>query len=157
SNRLFVQELSALYRAYVAGQPSPLPELALQYADYALWQRSWLQGAVLQEQLAYWKKQLAGVVPLQLLTDRPRPPVQTFRGARQSVLLPIILSEDLKQLSQRADVTLFMTLLAAFQVLLRRYTAQEDISVGTPIANRNHAEIESLIGFFVNTLVLRTN
>ncbi|MBD1908662.1 non-ribosomal peptide synthetase [Funiculus sociatus GB2-A5] len=155
---VLIRELAALYEVYVDGQPSPLPELPIQYADFAVWQRQWLQGEVLKTQLSYWKQQLRGNLPaLQLPTDRPRSPVSTFRGASQSFVLPASLSEALKALSQRENVTLFMTLLAAFKALLYRYTRQDDILVGTPIANRNRAEIEGLIGFFVNTLVMRTD
>ena len=152
------RELSALYEAFSAGKPSPLPELPIQYADFAVWQRQWLQGETLEAQLAYWKKQLDGVCPvLELPTDRPRPAVQTFRGARQSMVLSKSLTEAVKALSHQEGTTLFMTLLAAFQTLLYRYTGQDDIIVGSPIANRNRSEIEGLIGFFVNTLVLRTD
>ncbi|HJT56502.1 MAG TPA: amino acid adenylation domain-containing protein, partial [Ktedonobacteraceae bacterium] len=157
SNSIFLGELTTLYNAFVAGQLSPLPELPLQYADFAAWQRQWLQGEVLESQVRYWTEQLHEVAPLELPTDHPRPAVQTFRGTTQSLLLPAQLSEELKRLSQREGVTLFMTLLAVFQALLARYTGQDDISVGTPIANRTHADLESLIGFFVNTLVLRTD
>ncbi|HEX3640069.1 MAG TPA: condensation domain-containing protein, partial [Ktedonobacteraceae bacterium] len=157
SNEVLVRELSTLYQAFLIGQSSPLAPLPIQYADYALWQRGWLQGEVLEVQLAYWKKQLAHVMPLALPTDYPRLPVQTYRGAVQLQLLPGALYEDLVILSQQENVTLFMLLLAAFQVLLLRYTGQTDICVGTPIANRTRAEIEEVIGFFVNTLVLRTN
>src|SRR3989304_2873632 len=137
---------------------SPLPELPIQYADFAHWQRQWLQGEVLESQLSYWKKQLNGSLPvLELPTDRPRPPAQYLLRARQSLVLPKALSESLKALSQKEGVTLFMTLLGAFQTLLHRYAGQDDIVVGTPIANRNRAEIEGLIGFFVNTLVMRTD
>ncbi|WP_460203568.1 amino acid adenylation domain-containing protein [Scytonema sp. NUACC21] len=154
---VLIRELAALYEAYSREQPLTLPELPIQYADFAHWQRQWLSGEVLQAQLEYWKQQLAGAPPvLELPTDRPRPPVQTFRGASQSLALPEPLSQGLKALSQRYGVTLFMTLLAAFQTLLYRYTGQSDICVGSPIANRNRSETESLIGFFVNTLVLRT-
>jgi len=152
----FVRELAALYEAYMTGRPSPLPALPIQYADFAAWQREWLQGDVLEEQLSYWKRQLADVPPLlELPTDRPRPPVQSYRGAHEALLLSESLSRSLKELSRREGATLFMTLLAAFSTLLHRYTNQEDILVGTPIANRNRSETESLIGFFVNTLVLR--
>ena len=152
------KEIGSLYQSFSTGQPSPLPELSIQYADFAHWQRQWLQGEVLETQLSYWKKQLAGAPPsLDLPTDRRRPAVPTFHGARQSVVLSKSLTEALKGLSRQEGVTLFMTLLAAFKVLLSRYTGQEDIVVGTPIAGRNRAEIEGLIGFFVNTLVLRTN
>ena len=155
---IFIRELSAFYEAFSKGAPSPLPELAIQYADFAHWQRQWLQGDVLAAHLAYWRQQLAGAPPvLELPTDRPRPAVQTFRGAAQFLALPKPLSQKLKVLSQRWGVTLFMTLLAAFQTLLYRYTGQSDICVGAPIANRNRSEIEGLIGFFVNTLVLHTD
>ena len=151
------RELSVFYQAFVQGQPSPLAELPLQYADFAVWQREWLQGEVLESQLSYWKRQLEGIsAVLNLPTDRPRPAVQSYRGARQSILLSKELTGQLKALSRKEGVTLFMTLLAAFQTLLYRYTGQEDIAVGSPIANRNRTEIEGLIGFFVNTLVLRT-
>ncbi|HJT57763.1 MAG TPA: amino acid adenylation domain-containing protein, partial [Ktedonobacteraceae bacterium] len=152
---IFLRELTILYNALAAGQPSPLSELSLQYADFASWQRQWLQGEVLEAQVAYWSEQLRGIPSLELPTDHPRPAVQTFRGAHQNLLLPALLSEELKRLSQREGVTLFMTLLGAFQVLLSRYSGQSDIAVGTPIANRTRAELEKLIGFFVNTLVLR--
>ena len=151
-------ELSMLYRAFVNGEPSPLAELPIQYADFAVWQREWLQGEVLDRQLSYWKKQLEKIpAVLNLPTDRRRPAVQSDRGARQSFVLSKELSGQLKALSRKEGVTLFMTLLAAFQTLLHRYTGQEDIVVGSPIANRNRPEIEGLIGFFVNTLVLRTD
>jgi amino acid adenylation domain-containing protein len=154
---IFIRELSALYQAYCAGEPSPLPELPIQYADFAHWQRQYLTGEVLEAQLDYWKEQLAGIPPLlELPTARPRPPVQTFRGGTIPIELNIDLTKNLKTLSQKYGATLFMTLLAAFAALLSRYSGQEDIVVGSPIANRNRAEIESLIGFFVNTLVMRT-
>jgi amino acid adenylation domain-containing protein len=149
------EELSVLYAAFQAGKASPLPELPIQYADYACWQRQWLQGEVLARQLGYWKQQLGGELPvLELPTDRSRPPVQSFQGASQSLRLPPGLQEGLRALGQREGATLFMTLLAAFQALLHRYTAQDMIIVGTPIANRNQIETEGLIGFFVNTLAL---
>ncbi|HVN78384.1 MAG TPA: amino acid adenylation domain-containing protein [Terriglobia bacterium] len=152
------RELSALYSAFSQGGASPLPPLKVQYADYAMWQRKWLQGEVLQNQLAYWKQQLGGELPaLELPTDRPRPAVQTFHGSVEDMVLSKSETEGLKRLSRREGVTLFMTLLAAFQTLLHRYSGQEDIVVGTPIAGRNRPEIEGLIGFFVNTLALRTN
>ncbi len=155
---VLIRELTTLYEAYATGQESPLPELGIQYADYAHWQRGWLQGEVLERQLGYWKKQLDGAPALlELPTDYPRPPVQTFRGAHKSLTLPEQLTNDLKALTQRSGVTLFMTLLAAFQTLLSRYSGQDDIVVSTGIANRNRAETEPLIGFFVNTLVLRTD
>ncbi|MBA2448198.1 MAG: amino acid adenylation domain-containing protein [Chloroflexi bacterium] len=151
------RELAALYEAYAVGRPSPLPEPAIQYADFAVWQRERLRGEALEAQLAYWKRQLAGLPELDLPAARPRPPVQSFRGDRHSLLLPEALSEALKALSRREGATLFMTLLAAFQTLLARYTGQDDVVVGSPIAGRNRVEIEPLIGFFVNTLVLRTD
>ncbi|GER91693.1 hypothetical protein KDW_58550 [Dictyobacter vulcani] len=155
---ILTRELSQLYTAYVNGQPFALSELPLQYADYALWQRQWLQGEVLDAQLAYWKQQLSGAEPLALLTDYPRPVVQTYNGAQRRIELSSELSNAIKQLGQREGTTLFMTLLAAWQVLLSHYSSgQEDISVGTPIANRTQEQIEGLIGFFVNTLVLRSD
>ncbi|GER91696.1 hypothetical protein KDW_58580 [Dictyobacter vulcani] len=154
---VLTNEIGQLYPAIVAGQPSPLPELPLQYADYALWQRNWLQGDVLNVQLDYWKKQLGGAEPLALPTDRSRPAVQTYRGSSQRLVISRELSQTLKLFSQREGSTLFMTLLAAWQVLLSHYSGQEDISVGTPIANRTQAQLEGLIGFFINTLVLRSD
>lgn len=133
----------------------PLP---IQYADFAHWQRQWLQGETLEHHLAYWQQQLGGnLAPLELPTDRPRPPVQTFRGAKASRVLPTPLVEALRQLSQQEGATLFMTLLAAFKTLLYRYTGESDICIGTPIAGRTRVQLEKLIGFFVNTLVLRTD
>ncbi|HET8842658.1 MAG TPA: condensation domain-containing protein, partial [Ktedonobacteraceae bacterium] len=157
SNGIFVRELNALYAAFAAGAPSPLPALPFQYADFAVWQRTWLRGRKLEEEALYWKKHLEGIVPLELPTDRPRSLLPTFLGETYELALPRSLSEDLRKLSQKEGVTLFMTLLAAFQLLLSRYTQQTDIAVGTPIANRDRAEIENLIGFFVNTLVLRSD
>jgi amino acid adenylation domain-containing protein/non-ribosomal peptide synthase protein (TIGR01720 family) len=155
---VLVSEVAALYQAYLDGRPSPLPELTIQYADFAYWQREWLQGEVLEKQLDYWKKQLdEAPALLELPTDRPRPASQSFVGANVSLELSKSLTESLKALSQQEGTTLFMTLLAAFQILLSRYSGKQDIVVGTPIANRNHAETENLIGFFVNTLVLRTD
>ncbi|MBN3990706.1 MAG: amino acid adenylation domain-containing protein [Nostoc sp. NMS2] len=155
---VFVQELATLYNAYSQDQPSPLAPLPVQYADFALWQRQWLQGDVLQSQLSYWQQQLASAPALlSLPTDRPRPAVQTDNGAYQEFALSQELTGKLTQLSQQQGVTLFMTLLAAFDTLLYRYTGTEDILVGSPIANRDRSEIEGLIGFFVNTLVMRTN
>ena len=151
------RELSALYDAFSNGKPSPLPELTIQYADYAIWQQQSLQSEVFEKQLSYWKKQLNGISTLQLPTDRPRPVVQIHRGARESLTLSNELTESLKALSRKEGASLFMTLLAAFQILLHRLTGQDDIAVGAPIAGRNRPEIESLIGFFLNTLVLRTD
>ncbi len=158
SRGVLYRELSALYEAFSAGKPSPLPEPPIQYADFAVWQRQWLQGKTLEVQLSYWKKQLEGAPSvLEVPTDRPRPAVQTFRGARQSLVLSKSLTEAVKALSRQEGATLFMTLLAAFKTLLHRYTGQDDIIVGSPIAGRNRPEVEGLIGFFVNTLVLRTD
>ncbi len=155
---VIVRELSSLYEAYRKGQPSPLHELTIQYADYAAWQREWLQGDVLETQLAYWKSRLGGkLATLELPADRPRPAVRTSRGATQHFTLPAQLSNSLRELSRQQGVTLFMTLLAAFKTLLWRYTGQDDIVVGSPISGRNRSETEPLIGFFINTLVLRTD
>ena len=154
---IFYKELATLYYGQVTGHPVELPSLPLQYADFAVWQRNWLQGDVLDRQLTYWRTQLAGAPPyLDFPTDAPRPLQQTYRGDRVSFTLPPSLTQGIKRLSQKEGVTLFMTLLAAFQLLLFRYTGQRDILVGTPIAGRTHTELEGLIGFFVNTLVLRT-
>ncbi|MBW4632892.1 MAG: amino acid adenylation domain-containing protein [Iphinoe sp. HA4291-MV1] len=158
SMEIFIYELSALYKAFCAGESSSLPQLPIQYADFAAWQREWLSGEVLQTQLDYWKEHLAGAPPLlELPTDRPRPPVQTFQGSTQYFQLNQEVTQKLKTLSQQSGATLFMTLVAAFTTLLSRYSGQEDIVIGSPIANRTRSEIESLIGFFVNTLVLRTD
>ncbi|MGH8000645.1 MAG: amino acid adenylation domain-containing protein, partial [Brasilonema sp.] len=155
---VLIRELAALYEAFSKGQPSPLPELPIQYVDFAYWQRQWLQSERIQPLRSYWKQQLSGELPvLNLPTDRPRSPVQTFKGAQTKLVLSETLTKALKKLSHQEGVTLFMTLLAAFKTLLYRYTGQTDILVGSPIASRNRAEIESLIGFFVNILVLRTN
>ena len=155
---LFLTELAQLYQAFLVAQPSPLPNLPIQYADFAQWQRTLLQGEFLEAQLAYWRKQLAGApAVLELPADRPRAAVQTFHGARLSLELPEDVRAQLAELSRREGVTMFMTLLAAFQTLLYRYTGREDIVVGSPSASRNRSEIENLIGFFVNTLVLRTD
>jgi amino acid adenylation domain-containing protein len=157
SRELLIRELGRLYEAFWHDRSSPLSELAIQYADFAWWQRRWLRGEVLDSQLAYWKKQLAGVTSgSELPSDRPRPPVQSFRGARVLHALPAATTAELKELSKRQGVTLFMTLLAGFDTFLHVYTGEEDIVVGSPIANRNRAETEALIGFFVNTQVLRT-
>jgi amino acid adenylation domain-containing protein len=158
SFNVFVQELTTLYSAFSTGKPSPLPNLEIQCVDFAYWQRQWLQGEVLEAQVSYWKEKFAGSFPtLELPTDRPRPPMQTFHGARRSIVLPKVLTEALKALSRQEESTLFMTLLAAFKTLLYRYTGQTEIVVGTPIANRRWIELEKLIGFFANTLVLRTD
>ena len=152
---VLTRELSALYGAYRRGEASPLAELPVQYADYSLWQREWLQGEVLEQQLAYWRETLAELPVLELPTDRPRPMAASYRGARVAFELGEELTGGLKALSRREGTTLFMTLLAAFQVLLYRYSGQEDLAVGVPIAGRSRPELEGLIGFFVNMLVLR--
>ncbi|HEY0607972.1 MAG TPA: amino acid adenylation domain-containing protein, partial [Herpetosiphonaceae bacterium] len=154
---VFVRELVTLYVAFSEGTTPALPELPIQYADYAVWQRRWLSGAVLAAQLDYWKQQLVDPPVLDLPTDYLRPAVPSFRGAVHTFLLPAALSADLAALSRREGVTLFMTLLAAWQILLARYSGQSDIVVGSPIANRTRAETEDLIGCFINTLVLRTD
>ena len=148
SAKVFIEEFAAFYEAFSAGNPSPLPELPIQYADFAYWQRQWLQGETLETQVSYWKAQLNGAPPvLELPTEHPRPAIQTYRGSKESVVLSTDLSEALKVLSQREGVTLFITLLAAFKTLLYRYTEQEDILVGSPIANRTHLDIEDLTLF----------
>jgi amino acid adenylation domain-containing protein len=154
---VILRELAEIYAAFAAGEPSPLPEPVLQYADFACWQRQWLQGEVLEEQLAFWKRQLAGApAVLELPLDFPRPPVQTSRGAVLSRVLPRDLTDELKAFSQREGVTLYMVLLAGFAALLHACTGRLDLVVGTSIANRNRVELEGLVGFFVNMLVLRT-
>ena len=153
---LLIWELTCLYPALAVGRPSPLAELPIQYADYAIWQREWLSGNVLADQLDYWKKQLVDIPVLQLPTDHPRPPLQTYRGATREFAIPGHVCLALKELCQREGVTLFMIFLAAFQILLHHYAGQDDIVVGIPISNRNRAELANVIGFFVNTLVLRS-
>ncbi|HEX3555022.1 MAG TPA: amino acid adenylation domain-containing protein, partial [Thermoanaerobaculia bacterium] len=156
SRGVLVTEVARLYAAFVKGEPSPLPELAVQYADFALWQRGWLQGEVLERQLAYWRQRLAGAPVVEFPADRPRPPVQSFRGALHSAVFPAELSAAVAALARQQALSPYMVLLAAFLVVVRRYTGLEDVVVGTPIANRTRGELEGLIGFFVNTLVLRT-
>jgi len=155
---VLTREIMVLYEAFVKDEPSPLPEITLQYGDYAYWQQNWLQGEVLQSELQYWKRQLSGTLPVLVLpTERSRPATPTYEGARYTFNLPAKLSEDIKQLSWRESVTPFMTLLAVFKLMLYRYTKLEDIIVGTAHANRNHADTENLIGFFINMLVMRTD
>ncbi|HSE17005.1 MAG TPA: amino acid adenylation domain-containing protein [Pyrinomonadaceae bacterium] len=155
---LLVREISLLYRAYLTGERPELEELPVQYADYALWQRDWLQGAVLERQLDYWKQQLDGSrAVLELPSDRPRPAIQSYRGARVRQEIPAAVTSELQRMSREEGATLFMLLLAGFEVLLYRYTAKEDICVGTPIAGRNRFETESVVGLFVNTLVMRVD
>jgi len=158
STGILVREVATLYVAFCAGGSSPLTALPIQYADFAHWQRLWLQGEILESQIAYWKEQLAGApAQIDLPTDYSRPAVQTFRGAHQSLVLPKRLKDGFKAIGRQEGVTLFMAMLAAFKILLHRYTSQDDVIVGTPIANRNRLETEGLIGFFVNALVLRTD
>jgi hypothetical protein len=158
STGVFVQEFTAKYRAIVSGAPATLPALPIQFPDLAYWQRRWQQDGLLDEQLAYWKKHLQNIPPLLALpTDRPRPQVWSFRGATHALHFPPSLVAELRALGKREGCTLFMTLLAAFQTLLQRYSGMDDICVGSPIANRNRVEVEGLIGFVVNTLVLRGN
>ena len=154
---ILFREFGKLYETFANRRPTSLAPLTIQYADFAEWQREWLQGEELEEQLSYWKQKLAGVTTeLTLPVDHPRPSVPTFQGGHKRVALSPALKHKLNELSKREGVTLFMTLLAAFKTLLYRYTSQEDIVVGSPIAGRSHAEVEDLIGFFVNTLALRT-
>ena len=157
SEGILIRELTALYEAYSRGEQSPLAELEVQYADFAVWQREWLTGEVLEQQLGYWRIQLAGLEPLNLPTDHPRPAVTSHRGGVVPFSLSAELTGQLTALSQREGATLFMTLLAAFQALLYLYTDNEDVVVGSAIANRHHPAIEPLIGFFVNMQVIRTN
>ncbi|MEH2283675.1 MAG: amino acid adenylation domain-containing protein [Nostoc sp.] len=155
---VLIKEIAALYEAFSTGRLSPLSQLPIQYVDFAAWQQRSLQGDLLQSQISYWKNQLKDAPKLlELPTDYPRPAVSSFRGATYSFELSDDLSVALNKLSQQYGSTLFMTLLAAFQTLLWRYTGSEDIVVGSPVANRNRTELEGLIGFFVNTIVLRTN
>ena len=154
---VFIPELTRLYAAFVRRQPSSLPALPIQYADYALWQREWLRGDVLTAQLDYWRRQLAGLAPLELPVDRPRPPVPSGRGGGRSWVLPAAAMERLGGLAQGADATLFMALFSALAATLHRETGAAELPVGMPVANRSRAEIEGLIGFFVNTLVLRAD
>src|SRR6185295_11960049 len=155
SERVLFHELAALYTAARLGRPSPLPEPPLQYADFAAWQRAWPK-EVLERQLAYWRRQLAGapmVLPLPL--DRPRPAVESFRGASRVLHLPAAVAAELRKAARHEGTTLFMLLLAGFAALLARSTGEEDLLIGTPVADRTRPEIEGLIGFFVNTLALR--
>jgi hypothetical protein len=153
---VLIREVAALYEAYSRGGESPLAELPIQYADYAAWQRKWLQGEVLEQQLAYWRTQLSGTLPvLELPTDYPRPDILSYRGASLSVKLSADLTSSVKQLSRQQNCTLYMTLLAAFESLLCRESGATEILVGTATANRSRSETEALIGFFVNMVVMR--
>jgi hypothetical protein len=151
---VLIREVGQLYEAFSEGRPSPLEDLEIQYADYAVWQRNWLQGEALERQLSYWRKQLAGLEPMALPSDHPRPALAAYRGANSGFGISEELSQELKALSRREGVTMFMTLLAAFKTLLMRYSGQVDIVVCSAIANRTRAETEALIGFFVNILAL---
>src|SRR6202035_3205714 len=153
---ILIEEIAALYTAFAGGAPSPLPEPPIQYADFAAWQREWLRGEALDEQVAYWKDEWAGAPGvIELPADRPRPPLQSAQGASVPVALDRALAGALDALAQQEGASLFMLLLAGFQALLHRYSGQDDVLVGSPIANRTQTEIEGLIGLFVNTLVLR--
>ena len=155
---VLVRELTALYAAFSSSEPSPLPELPIQYADFTLWQKEWVEGGAPAESLVYWRRQLSGSLPtLSLHADRPRPPVQTFEGARLNFELTKDFVTELGELGRREGATLSMTFLTTFLVLLHRYTGEEDLLVGLPVANRQRTDIENLIGFFVNLLPLRAN
>jgi acyl-CoA synthetase (AMP-forming)/AMP-acid ligase II/thioesterase domain-containing protein/acyl carrier protein len=154
---VLVRELTALYGAFSEGRPSPLPELSIQYGDFALWQRQWMTAEALRTQLDYWKKRLAGAPALWLPTDKPRPALPSQRGQCYFFKLPRTLISTLERLGQQQGATLYMVLLAAFKALLYRWSAQSDLCIGTPIANRTRPQLEPLIGFFVNTLVMRTD
>ncbi|HEY4587874.1 MAG TPA: condensation domain-containing protein, partial [Thermoanaerobaculia bacterium] len=158
SMSIFVRELGAFYRALAAGEPAALPDLAVQYADFATWQRRWLSGEVLAEQLAWWKGQLGGAAQvIELPLDHPRPAVQSYRGSHADLMIGVDLRQRLEAMSRRLGGTPFMILLAGFATLLSRYGGQSDVVMGTPIANRGRPELEALIGFFANTLALRVD
>src|SRR5262249_41780726 len=157
STGILIREVGALYKAFSAGEPSPLEELPIQYADFAVWQREYLAGGVLESEVEYWKGQLRDMVVVEIPTDRARPVAPSYRGGWQRAEIKKELGEGLKRLSHREGATLFMVLMAAFKVILTRYSREKDISIGTAIANRTRRESEGLIGFFVNTLVLRTD
>jgi amino acid adenylation domain-containing protein len=158
SMELFSKELVTIYEAFLAGKPSPLPEPSIQYADFALWQRGWLQGEALQKQLSYWKNILSGDIPiLELPTDHQRPAISSYRGTLQTIEIPENLTVRLTDLTRKEGYSMFMTMLAAFNVLLYRYSGQDDIMIGSPIANRGKPELEEIIGFFSNTIVIRSD
>ncbi|HRW09241.1 MAG TPA: amino acid adenylation domain-containing protein, partial [Caldilineaceae bacterium] len=157
SSAVLWQDLANYYHAFAQHRPPVVTPATIQYADYAIWQRSWLQGATLEQLLGYWQKQLAGVSVLELPLDKPRPPLQTFRGATEFLTLPPELAQTLRQVSSQMQVSPFMLFFATFSVLLTRYTGQEDIAMGVPVANRHHLDVEPLIGTLVNTLVIRTD
>jgi amino acid adenylation domain-containing protein len=154
---VMIGEFATLYDGFTQGRPSPLPELTVQYKDFAVWQREWLRDAVLDEQLSYWKDRLSDVPVMELPTEKPRELVQGNRGGKQFAFFPEELAERIKKLAQHESVTLYVVLLAAFQILLSRYTEKPDVIVGSPSAGRNQFETEKLIGFFLNTLVMRTD
>src|SRR3569832_1511455 len=154
SSSVLVGDIGALYEAFVTGQSSTLADLPLQYGDYVLWQREWLQGEVLESQLGYWRKQVSNLQMLELPLDHSRPPVQTFRGAKHRIKIRLPILEALSELGRSENATPFMVVLAAFVDQLSRYSGQNNITVGTPVANRRRTELESLIGFFVSALVL---
>jgi amino acid adenylation domain-containing protein len=154
---VLMREVCALYEGYGAGNESPLPEVGIQYADYAIWQRECLAGGVLEREVRYWKERLRGMAIIELPTDHPRPPSPSYRGGQVGIGIGRESSEGLQSLSQQEGVTLFMALMAAFKVVLMRYSGEEDVGVGTVVANRTRNEVEGVIGFFVNTLVLRTD
>lgn len=157
SMQVFLQEFMVLYDAFTSNQPSPLPDLTIQYADFAIWQRQWLQGDTLEKQLNYWKEQLRDATTLLALpTDHPRPAIQTFNGDRRSVSVPTAHTQLLEKLARDTEASMFMAVVAAYQYLLFRYSYQRDIIVGTPITNRYRPELEALIGFLVNTIAIRT-
>lgn len=156
SVNIFFNELRVLYEAFVTGKPSPLAELPIQYADYAVWQRDYLSGEALARQMDFWKHALDGLAPLPLPLDRPRPAFQSFRGRQYNFTVPESLAGRIRQLSQQQHATVFMTLFACFVVLLHRYARQDDIAIGVPVAGRSQTELEQLIGFFVNSVVIRT-
>ena len=154
---IIVREISSLYASIDGGAPSSLEDLPIQYADYSMWQREWLATGVLERELEYWKKQLGGIAPLELPTDHPRPSIQNYRGKTIHFQVPPVLTQQLRELSQRESVSLYMTLLAGFQVLLYRYSGQRDITVGSPVAGRTMRETEEVVGLFINTLVFRAD
>ncbi len=153
---IFFNELGALYESFLQNKPSPLPELPLQYADYAVWQLDYLKERALQQQVDFWKRKLADLPPVQLPFEKKRPVFQSFRGAHEWIGINKDLTNELRRISQQENVTLFMTLLSAFVALLYRYSNQQDIVVGVPVAGRNQLEVENLIGFFVNSIIIRT-
>jgi surfactin family lipopeptide synthetase A len=154
---IIAHELSMYYQAAISKETHKLSPLPIQYTDYAHWQRDWLKGNTLEQQLDFWRNNLADVATLELPTDYPRPPTQTFAGSQYSVSISTELTQQIRQLSLKANVTLFTALFSVFSLLLSRYSNQEDIAIGTVVAGRTIQEIENLVGFFVNTLVLRAD